>query len=415
MNVIRIADTPTSTGMANALRRAKQLADLRWTPVRPLPAGIKAEKEGEKVFYPIFLPPWRPQTGANYSAARFDEKYIGFNVSLHTYMTALANPDSVLYTRSLHGKAPLSSAFYGTVCSEFVSYVMDLPFHIDCQQWPFLPGMEIIDPHPLEKLQLCDILNERTKHTAVITGITRDPDGYILDITVTESTLPHIQSRTFTPKEFEAYWLKDNYEILRYGKLSSVTYTPNPWVHLEGAPETEYPTVNEVILPDYGDRANYLLGECVTLSVFDESFTTVTLTLNDSPISTLPVVNGKVSLTPDKLGFYRAIAVSAEKESAPAEFCVVEASVIPNKAEYTAGEPIQPTFSNPSGDELIGWVVKTPGLAKVWGYPAEENGHVPSSAVLEVGEYRIIALYRNVYGIYSSHPCDTFRVLPDQL
>lgn len=415
MNKIRIPDVPTCDGMANALRRARQLADLRWTPIRPFPAGmpegIQPKPGTAKVYYPIFLSPWRPQTGANYSAARFDEKYIGFNVSLHTYMTALANPDSVLYTRSLHGKAPLSSAFYGTVCSEFVSYVLDLPFHIDCQQWPFLPGAEVIDPLPLENLRLCDVLNERTRHTAVITGIARDEEGNVVDITVTESTLPHIQSRTFTPEEFVHYWLEDGYEVVRCHWLDKVTYTPNPWNPLEGDPETERPAPNSAILPNYGDRANYLLGEEVVLSIFDAAFSAVELTLNGEGV-TLPVVEGKVCLTPDKPGLYQAAAVGEKGKSAPAEFCVVEATVIPDKAEYKAGEPVRPAFSNPSGDKLVGWVVKTPGLAKVWGYPMDEAGTIPDHAVLEPGEYRIIALYRNNFGVYSSHPCDTFTVTP---
>jgi len=414
MSMVRIPDVPTFPGMANALRRARQLADLRWTPIRPFPAGmpegVQPPPGTAKVYFPIFLPAWRPQTGANYSAARFDEKYIGFNVSLHTYMTALANPDSALYTRSLHGKAPLSSAFYGTVCSEFVSYVLDLPFHIDCQQWPFLPGAEIIAPLPLEGLRLCDVLNERTRHTAVITGIARDGEGNVVDVTVTESTLPHIQSRTFTPDEFVNYWLKDGYEVIRCHWLDRVTYTPDPWNPLEGDPETDRPTPNAAILPDYGDRANYLMGAAVTLSVFDKTCTQVKLTLNGSPCGSLPVCEGKAVFTPDTPGFYTAAAVGEQGTSAPAEFCVVEASVVPDKTNYQAGEAVCPTFSNPSGDKLVGWVVKTPELAKVWGYPMDETGTVPDHATLEPGEYRIIALYRNAFGVYSSHPCDVFTV-----
>jgi len=409
-----IPDVPASAGMANALRRARQLAELRWTPVRPLPAGmpegIQPKPGTAKVYFPIFLPPWRPQIGANYSAARFDEKYIGFNVSLHTYMTALANPDSVLYTRSLHGKAPLSSAFYGTVCSEFVSYVLDLPFHIDCQQWPFLPGAEIIDPAPLENLQLCDVLNERTRHTAVITGISRNENGKVTDITVTESTLPNIQSRTFTPEEFVHYWLEDGYEVIRCRWLDRVTYTPDPWNPLEGDLTTERPVPNPVMLPDYGDRANYLMGEAITLNIFESRYTTVKIALNGGPLCILPVTGGKAVFLPEQCGFYTAFAVGEEAVSAPVEFCVVEASVSLNKEGYKAGEEIIPSFFNPSGDKLVGWVVKTPGLAKVWCYPMDEHGEVPTSAVLKPGEYRIISLYRNAYGVYSSHPCDTFAV-----
>ena len=63
MRKIGIPDKPESVGMANALRRAKQLADLRGTPVRPFPAGMPegiAPKPGmAKVYFPIFLPAWR--------------------------------------------------------------------------------------------------------------------------------------------------------------------------------------------------------------------------------------------------------------------------------------------------------------------------------------------------------------------
>ena len=41
--VTRIPDEPTSEGMRNALRRARQLADLRWTPIRPFPAIVSEE------------------------------------------------------------------------------------------------------------------------------------------------------------------------------------------------------------------------------------------------------------------------------------------------------------------------------------------------------------------------------------
>ena len=405
-----IPDVPGSVGVQNALRRAKQLSQLRWTPVRPLPVGMKAEIPGEKRFYSIFLPAWRPQTGANYSAARFDEKYIGYNVSLETYMTALSNPESVLYTRSLHGKAPLSSAYYGTVCSEFVSYVLDMPFHIDCQQWPFLEGIEKVETEPLENLKLCDVLNEPTHHTTLITGISRDEDGKMAEITVTESTLPHVQSRTFTPREFTEYWLKDHYEVLRYGKIDKVTYTPSPWVRVEGDPETERPVPNPVLMPDYGNKANYLLGETVTLSAFDTRYQEVEVSLEGTPPERLAVADGKVTLHPARPGFYRAEAVREADRSEAVEFCVVDAFAATDKPRYKAGELIRVSCSSAAEDRFLGWVVKTPELAKVWGYPASEDGRVPESTTLPQGEYRIIALYQNAYGVYSSRPSSVFEV-----
>ena len=400
----KIPDLPESEGAQNALRRAAQLAELRWTPVQAFPIIVSSGVPGTDASK-VFAAAWRPQIGANYSAARFDEKYLGFNISLDTYMTAMTNPDSVLYTRNLHGKHRLCAAYYGTVCSQFASYVMDLPFHIDCQQWPFLDGMEIIDPMPLENLRLCDILNERTRHTAVITGINRDAEGNVVDITVTESTLPQIRVTTFLPQEFVNCWLKNGYEVLRYHKLRQVTYTPSPWAPLEGDPELEHPVSNTTLMPDYGDKANYLLGETVTLSVFDAAYTAVEIRCGEE-MKVLPVEDGKVFLKAEQVGYYQAAAVCADARSAPVEFCIVDAKATTDKAEYSAEEPICPTFTCASPeDELRGWVVKTDAYAKYWGYPISDDGIVPAEAVLPAGNYLVTGLYRNRYGIYSTPPC----------
>ena len=405
----KVPDLPDSEGMENALRRAKQMVELRWTPVGAFPAIVSSGIPGTDSSR-VFLPAWRPQTGANYSAARFEEKYVGVNISLDTYMTAMANPDSVLYTRNLHGRHRLCAAYYGTVCSQFVSYVMDLPFHIDCQQWPYLDGIEIIDPTPLENLRLCDILNKRTQHTAVITGITRDAEGNIVDITVTESTQPRVQSNAFLPQEFVNYWLKNGYEVLRYHKLDRVTYTPSPWVHVEGDPDLEYPVPNAVLMPNYGDKANYLLGETVTLSVFDPAYTAVEIICCEKKTK-LPVENGKVSLTPEKTGYYRAIAVSEGKRSEPMDFCIVDAKVATDKTEYSEEDLIRPIFFCASAeDELQGWVVKTDAYAKYWGYPVSDDGMVPVEASLPEGKYLIIGLYKNAFGVYSTKPSPVFEV-----
>lgn len=402
--VTRIPDEPTSEGMRNALRRARQLADLRWTPIRPFPA-IVSEGPASNGSSPIFLPAWAPQVGVNYSAARYDEKYVGFNVSLDTYMTAMANPDSVLYTRNLHGRHRLCAAWYGTVCSQFASYVMDLPFHIDCHQWPHLDSVEVLDLTAPEQLRLCDILNHRTRHTAAITGITRDAAGRVLDITVTESARPGILRRTFLPTEFTNYWLMNGYEVLRYHKLHTVTYTPSPWVHLEGDPQTEAPVPNPTLLPDYGDKANYLLGESVCLSVFDPSCHTVEVCCARETL-TLPVEDDRVVFTPAAPGFYRAAAIGEHGPSQPVDFCVVEASATTQKDSYAQGEPICPAFSSAAPeDELRGWVVKTDAYAKYWCYPISDAGVIPAQTTLPAGRYMILGLYANSFGLYSTPPC----------
>ena len=406
-------DKPKNAGVKNALLRAKQLAELRWTPVKPFPV-IYRKGNGPET-YNAYFSPFLPQTGLNYSAVGFDnEKYLGVNVTIETFMTALSNPRSRLYTTPIFEKHRLSAAFYGTVCSEFGSYVLGFPFQIDCGQLSVMEEMEHIDPSLLENLQLCDLLNEPKSHTALITGIDRDENGKVVSVTVTESTPPQIRTKTFLPHEFVGYWLKNGYEVLRYKKLDQVTYTPNPWVHLEGDPELECPVPNPVIMPDYGDKANYRLGETVTLCVLDPRYTEVRVEMDGKTAMTLPLSEeGDAVYCPDTPGYYKAYAVSSEGESQPVEYCVTEADVTTDRTEYKAGDPVCLTFSCAAGDELVGFMVKTDKSAKYWGHIAE-NGSLPDAVQLPAGDYYIIGHYRNRFGVYSATPSPVFHVAQNE-
>ena len=404
-------DMPTSEGMKNALLRAQQLAKLRWTPVKPLPAIVSTGIPDVSPYH-IFLPAHKPQTGANYAAVGFtNEKYVGTNVSIETFMTALANPNSVLYTRPQHGRSKLAAAYYGTVCSEFASYVLGLPFHIDCPQFSVMDEFQHIDPSALENLQLCDLLNEPKTHTAVITGIDRDATGKVVGITVTESTPPRVQITHFLPQEFINWWLGRGYEVLRYKKLHTVTYTPDPWVHLEGDPELPAPVPNPILLPDFGDKANYRLGETVTLSVFDPDYGEVRIIRNGEPLAILPVGgDGTATFCPDTPGYYQAFAVGARENSLPAEFCVTEAAVVTDRDTYSEGETVHLTFSCELADTLVGFMVKTADHAKYLGVSRSDDGTLADTATLPAGDYYIIAHYRNRYGVYSATPSPVFHI-----
>ena len=405
------SDKPVNEGMKNALLRAQQLAKLRWTPVKPLPAIVSSGIPNVAPV-PVFLPAHKPQTGANYAAVGFtNEKYVGTNVSIETFMTALANPSSVLYTRPQHGKSKLAAAYYGTVCSEFASYVLGLPFHIDCPQFSVMDEFQHIDSGKLEDLQLCDLLNEPKTHTAVITGIHRDKNGSVVRITVTESTPPQVQVTDFLPQEFVNWWFNRGYQVLRYKKLHTVTYMPNPWVPLEEDPELPAPVPNPIILPDFGNKANYRLGETVTFSVFDARYKEVAVTLNGRPYMQLPVSpEGTAAFCPDAPGLYEAFALSAAGKSAHVEFCVTEASVTTDRTEYPEGAAVTLSFSCTLGDTLMGFMVKTADHAKYLGVLPSEDGTLADYVVLPSGSYYIIAHYRNRYGVYSATPSPVFQI-----
>ncbi len=73
------------------------------------------------------------------------------------------------------------------------------------------------------------------------------------------------------------------------------------------------PKVNRLLMPDFGNRANYILGdEPVELSVFDETYNAVEVTDPDGKVSKYSLVGGKVVVYPEKVGFYKACCISTD-------------------------------------------------------------------------------------------------------
>ena len=258
-------DHPVSKGVENVLRRAAQLRDMTWTPIAHMPNALSLAK---KEYAYGYFKPWLPRKGAPYSSCRSTEKYIGWNISLETYYSALLNPNSVIYTRSLK-EQPGNKAhcWYGSVCSMYVSYALQLPYRAVCGEFADVPGLQPLNADVLEDLRLCDVLLSKG-HVAMITDILRDADGKIHSIEVSECTLPLTVANWFTPEEFRGYWLNSGYKMYRYDRLDAVTYEPSPWVHVEGDPELARPEINTALMLDFGNKANYRIGdEPVEISV----------------------------------------------------------------------------------------------------------------------------------------------------
>lgn len=80
------------TGVEVALRRAEQFANIQWTPVGDVPS-----RYGLNGVYAKGI----TQKGLPYSLGIWANTHIGTQVPLYTYMTALNNPNSVLYTEDM--------------------------------------------------------------------------------------------------------------------------------------------------------------------------------------------------------------------------------------------------------------------------------------------------------------------------
>ena len=395
-------DQPQSQGAANVLKRARQFTELRWTPIERMPrtAFVDSKENSQEPF--SYYPAWRPQHGLPYASARIEEKFFGYNVSLETFYTALANPKSVLYTRSMLGQGKRMSSWYGMVCSVFGSWCLALPSRRVAKMWGNYSDMEKIDVKSPQDVQLCDIL-DNASHVAVITGIKRDEEGRVVAVTVTESTRPIGICDEYTLEEFQRFWLNE-YSIYRYKNLDQVPYEPSPYIHLEGDPDLPVPVPNQTLLPDYGNRANYRLGEAVELNVMEDGWETVVMEFEGKTEVIAAVTEpGIVSYTPEKAGLYRFWCAAGERVSEAVEVAFTELKLSCDKAEDGT---LTVHFELDSDDALVGCYVARMDDRFMARSIEFTNGEKGSAEVviagLEPTGYQIKGIAANAFGQYSA-------------
>lgn len=406
-------DVPKSKGVENALKRARQMLNIEWTPIRSFPSGINSATPEGTVRLDTWMPAYRPQKGMAYSSVRKYEKYVGFNVSFETFMTALANPNSVLYTRSQHGVGKGMSSYYGIVCSCFASYVCGFPYRTSGARITIEDGVTEVDPTRLEDLELCDIVLNKTVHVAVITDIQRDVEGNVRIITVSESTKPVCVSRDYTPELFRKYWLENGYHIYRYEGVHKQTYQPTPYVHVEDDPWLELPPVNTAFMSNFGDKANSQLGEDVEFSVFEEGWETIEITAPDGTAAVLPIADAAAVYTPEKAGVHTAVCRKRDEMSRPVTFCVTDSTVTASAESVVSGGQMEITFRNAAPDTVFLYVINTSGDSeRQRGYFTAEEIAAGKAAItvnVDPGDYYVYTVARNEYGFYASVHCP-FRV-----
>ena len=402
-------DVPASKGVENAVKRAKRLAQFQYMPILPLPiveklrgaSGLRADS----VNVESHSPAWLPIRGLLYSSVRRYETYVGYNISPETFLSALSNPNSVMYKQPIKGTGQNVHNHYGTVCSCYVSYCLNLHYRTNCARWPSLPGIHAVDTGRLENVRLADIVLNPKQHIAIVTDIERDAEGKVHFITVSESTLPLIRTTRFTPEQFTNYWLANDYVVYRYDGVKDVPYEPDPFAPVEGDPDMPAPFINRSLMTDFGNKANYRRGEQpVELTVFEKDCKAVEVTDPDGERSLWPVVDGFVKLDPEKIGAYEAACVIGSERSASVSWRVTDLIIRPEKEEYAPGEAVTLKIENPAGDPIVAWQYNR---LDEWGngggwldLKGETEVTIPGPGRPETSVLYLIA--KNDYGCYTS-------------
>ncbi len=345
-----IADEPETMGQRACLARAAQLRDIQFVPVADLVCLSNTYAAGTTV------------TGIPYSSTRLTDNFIGFNVSLHTFMTALKNPKSVLYTK--HSDETLAKTWYGMNCSVYVSWCLDMLYHNATALLPFLDTMEEI---AVDNMRLCDapvasLENGGTVgHCTLITGIERDRTGAIRYVTIShcnsiktiDGEKRYTYAERMTYEDFIADYINaQGYKIFRFKRLWDAVYEPSEYIPLFDEPEQSivYSDLNTTL----GDKATINAGELITLNPMTTSgYTGIKLYRDGAEIGSYSV--GDVELSDLTAGKYEAV-LEPEGANSRTSFIVDEAVVTKEGTRYlfssALGTPVRVVFKNSAGYTL---------------------------------------------------------------
>lgn len=285
-----IRETPKSRGARLGYKRALQLALLPWTALSAVPTSSSATGAAAGA-----------HTGVIYSSVKEYDKYVGYNVSIRTFMTAAHNPYSLLYTEDTLGTRSKSAygityhgvncgAYFGAVCNTFALYAAGVPIDYNTAEFAdaAVKGIfERVFDQSGYGLELMDILWV-SGHGRVVTDLWRNNRGDIVNIEVREQVHDFPTVSTSTPQAFMSRY--GNPVIYRYKDLDkAIQYEPSQFVAVEDEIiETPY-VYNDDICTYAGDYACFYQGEAVHINYAKGSYTSMQLYKGDTLIQTIPL------------------------------------------------------------------------------------------------------------------------------
>lgn len=286
-------DVPMYKGVLNAYKRAKQLIDIQWTALAAIPTNTSATGCAAG-----------SHTGMLYSEALQFEKYVPFGCSLRTFMTAIHNPYSVMYTEDTKGTSArkksaygfdylnttLNGAFYGTVCTAFTCGALgsDVLWQSYDHAWAAENGLFVeVEDNSASGARLMDVIWS-PNHCRIITDIYRDARGNPTTIYVSESIRDYVHTLQYSASELNNLLASKSGKLYRYTKLyENLGYEPSPFVAVEDETlDGEY-QYNDDICTYLGDYVSIADWEKMFINYVKGSYTQMQLYKGDALIQTI--------------------------------------------------------------------------------------------------------------------------------
>lgn len=258
-----------------AVKKINQLARVKWTP------KAYVYPSGYNTYADYFFYKGKTRFGIPYSEPAQFSKYVGQHVTLYTFLTAVNNPRSVMYTERIQSGgtseygfvyAGLANTycgpFYGTVCTGLTGYVAghDNVFISGAYAGLKIPGMTRVNNPDSQNVKPLDFI-WNDGHCSVIKDIILSEYGERKFIIWAEMTKPTPFITPYTPEMFEERLRIKECRVYRYNGFADALPPENaPFVQdswMDYPRELQY---NNDICTMYGDKPCIAVGDILWLN-----------------------------------------------------------------------------------------------------------------------------------------------------
>ena len=292
------------------LQRAYQLASVVWTPLRSVP-----KREGG------FYLPDQTVYGVPYSSVKEINTYLFQDVSYYTFMTAVHNPCSVLYTEDIsqfpyHGTN--CAPYYGAVCSSSVMWAFGYDIPYSSSEIIDLPDFSYIECQLIDSLKICDVI-WTPGHVQMIYDMEYRADT-LYRVKTFETTFIGAHINDYSMVQFRRIWNLFGYVGYRYSKL---LYSEEPLALQEWEPIA----YNDDLCPSKGDRAVYRTIDTVRINIFNKDYDQIVLARGSSLVELNDLTEDVLKYYDLQPGVYSAFLQNEEDKSAIVSFEIIDADV----------------------------------------------------------------------------------------
>lgn len=254
------------TWQEKAVEYARIMSQVKWVPVAdgiPIRGGKFFQKGTE-------------YTGVPYSNGGHEGRYIGFDVFLKTFLAAVQNPHSVLYTENLSGQKRNSAGYYGLVCSSYTSYALQCttPYPSYHHIPPHRAGVERVDVQSAQAAEIGDIIYTPPggAHVEIVTRITKDDEGTVTHVRVEDSRPATTRTANRSAASFDSHISSGGRKLYRITDLDAWrgSNRAESFLFPDYEKDSALPAINRVLLLDRGDWVPYHKNQAVKFNVMDK-------------------------------------------------------------------------------------------------------------------------------------------------